>query len=235
MFEQIITERDVRQLIHKHELVTEKINRDIDDYEQVIKKIYDNISTPNFQINIYKTQLYDKPLYVADNIESKIIMRYIDKLIKRVYKVKQANRDRIIKQLISILYSTNEFYIIKLDISSFYESINSNRIIKHLKDDGIISYQNISYIENIIKNTCQNGLPRGVAFSSSLSEIYLRKFDNFLKQHLKISYFARYVDDIIIISSENIIGEIKSYLKRNLNLEINGIKKRLFLFEIMNI
>lgn len=227
MFEQIITEWDVRQLIHKHELVTEKINRDIDDYEQVIKKIYDNISTPNFQINIYKTQLYDKPLYIADNIESKIIMRYIDKLIKRVYKVKQANRDRIIKQLISILYSTNEFYIIKLDISSFYESINSNRIIKHLKDDGIISYQNISYIENIIKNTCQNGLPRGVAFSSSLSEIYLRKFDNFLKQHLKISYFARYVDDIIIISSENIIGEIKSYLKRNLNLEINGIKKKI--------
>lgn len=173
MFEQIITEQDVRQLIHKHELVNEKINNNIQDYDQVINKIYNNISSPDFAININKTQLYDKPLYTTADIESKIVIRYLDKLIKRVYKVKQANRDRIIKQLISILYSTNPFYITKLDISSFYETIDTKSLIQRLKDDGIISFQNISYIEDIIVNkTCGSGLPRGIAFSSSLSELY---------------------------------------------------------------
>ena len=43
MFEQIITERDVHQLIHKHELVSEKIDNNIKDYDQVIKNIFNNI------------------------------------------------------------------------------------------------------------------------------------------------------------------------------------------------
>ena len=121
MLEQIITERDVRQLIHKHELYKEKGDTEFVDFNEIIKRIYANISSQNFNFNINKTYLYDKPLYLAGDIESKIVLRYLDKLVKRVYKVKQANRDRIIKQLISILKSTNEFYVIKLDISSFYD------------------------------------------------------------------------------------------------------------------
>ena len=144
MLEQIITEQDVRQLIHKHELYQEKENPDFIDFNEIIKRIYENISSPNFSFNINKTYLYDKSLYISGNLETKIVLRYLDKLIKRVYKVKQANRDRIIKQLISILQSTNDFYIIKLDISSFYESIDTAELIKRLKNDGIISFQNVS-------------------------------------------------------------------------------------------
>lgn len=109
MLEQIITEQDVRQLIHKHELYQEKENPDFIDFNEIIKRIYENISSTNFSFNINKTYLYDKPLYLAGDIESKIVLRYLDKLVKRVYKVKQANRDRIIKQLISILQSTMNF------------------------------------------------------------------------------------------------------------------------------
>ncbi len=232
MFEQIITERDVRQLIHKHELVKEKINTNTKDYEQVINSIYNNISSPSFIVRVNKTQLYEKPLYIAADIESKIVLRYLDKLIKRVYKVKQANRNRIIKQLISILYSTNPFYITKLDISSFYETINTTSLIQRLKDDGIISFQNISYIEDIIVNkTCGNGLPRGVAFSSSLSELYLRDFDKFLKADKRVSYFARYVDDIIIISSDDLLNDINDYFINKLRLNINTEKTTVIKFD----
>lgn len=228
MFEQIITERDVHQLIHKHELVSEKIDNNIKNYDQVIKNIFNNISSPSFTLKINKTLLYDKPLYIAADIESKIVLRYLDKLIKRVYKVKQANRDRIIKQLISILHSTNCFYITKLDISSFYETINTRTLIQRLKDDGIISFQNISYIEDIIVNkTCGVGLPRGVSFSSSLSELYLRDFDKFLKSDKRVSYFARYVDDIIIISSEDFFDDINLYVTEKLKLNLNTEKSKI--------
>lgn len=227
MLEQIITERDVRQLIHKHELYKEKGDSEFVDFNEIIKRIYANISFQNFNFNINKTYLYDKPLYLAGDIESKIVLRYLDKLVKRVYKVKQANRDRIIKQLISILKSTNEFYVIKLDISSFYESIDTVKLIQRLKDDGIISFQNVSYIESVINKTSGSGLPRGIPFSASLSELYLRDLDKYLKINCKVSYFARYVDDIIIISSEDISEEINTYISnsKGLNLTLNESKR----------
>lgn len=227
MFEQIITERDVRQLIHKHELYQEKGDSEFVDFNEIIKRIYANISSRNFNFNINKTHLYDKPLYLAANIETKIVLRYLDKLVKRVYKVKQANRDRIIKQLKSILQSTNEFYIIKLDISSFYESIDSAKLIQRLRDDGIISFQNVSYIESVINKTSGTGLPRGIPFSASLSELYLRDLDKYLKSNSNISYFARYVDDIIIISSEDISKDVSFYVENNLSLVLNKSKMKI--------
>ena len=227
MLEQIITERDVRQLIHKHELYKEKGDTEFVDFNEIIKRIYANISSQNFYFNINKTYLYDKPLYLAGDIESKIVLRYLDKLVKRVYKVKQANRDRIIKQLISILKSTNEFYVIKLDISSFYESIDTVKLIQRLRDDGIISFQNVSYIESVINKTSGSGLPRGIPFSASLSELYLRDLDKYLKINCKVSYFARYVDDIIIISSEDIKMEVNTYIQNKLNLKLNSSKSKI--------
>ena len=227
MLEQIITERDVRQLIHKHELYKEKGDTEFVDFNEIIKRIYANISSQNFNFNINKTYLYDKPLYLAGDIESKIVLRYLDKLVKRVYKVKQANRDRIIKQLISILKSTNEFYVIKLDISSFYESIDTVKLIQRLRDDGIISFQNVSYIESVINKTSGSGLPRGIPFSASLSELYLRDLDKYLKINCKVSYFGRYVDDIIIISSEDIKMEVNTYIQNKLNLKLNSSKSKI--------
>lgn len=227
MLEQIITERDVRQLIHKHELYKEKGDTEFVDFNEIIKRIYANISSQNFNFNINKTYLYDKLLYLAGDIESKIVLRYLDKLVKRVYKVKQANRDRIIKQLISILKSTNEFYVIKLDISSFYESIDTVKLIQRLRDDGIISFQNVSYIESVINKTSGSGLPRGIPFSASLSELYLRDLDKYLKINCKVSYFARYVDDIIIISSEDIKMEVNTYIQNKLNLKLNSSKSKI--------
>lgn len=231
MLEQIITERDVRQLIHKHELYQEKGVSEFVDFNEIIKRIYLNISSPNFDFNINKTHLYDKPLYLAGDIETKIVLRYLDKLVKRIYKVKQANRDRIIKQLISILQSTNEFYIIKLDISSFYESIDTVNLIQRLRDDGIISFQNVSYIESVINKTSGSGLPRGIPFSASLSELYLRDLDKYLKTNCKVSYFARYVDDIIIISSDDISKDVSFYVQNNLNLVLNKSKMKIRLIK----
>lgn len=227
MLEQIITERDVRQLIQKHELYNEKGDSQYTDFNEIIKRIYTNICSSNFNFNIKPTYLYEKPLYLSNDIETKIVLRYLDKLIKRVYKVKQANRDRIIKQLISILHSTNEFYIIKLDISSFYESIDTIKLIQRLRDDGIISFQNVFYIESVIKKTSGNGLPRGISFSASLSELYLRDLDKYLKSNCKVSYFARYVDDIIIISTEDITKEVNTYIQNKLNLNLNSTKSKL--------
>lgn len=227
MFEQIITERDVRYLIHKHELYDEVNDFQKESLSEVIENIYSKITSDSFNCDIRKTIFDDNCLYMANNIETKIFLRYLNQIIKNVYKVKQTNRNRIIKQLISILYSNNDFYIIKLDISSFYESINTEYLIQKLKKDGIISFQNILSIENVIHSTTIKGLPRGITFSASLSEIYLKDFDKYLRQNEAVTYFARYVDDIIIISSKDISDSIIDILSKSpYELKINKDKTK---------
>lgn len=70
-------------------LVTEKekINRNIDDCEQVIKKNYENISTPNFEINIHKTQLYDTSYFPFGKKAINASFEYIGPFVIAVFPI----------------------------------------------------------------------------------------------------------------------------------------------------
>jgi hypothetical protein len=72
------------------------------------------------------------------------------------------------------------------------------------------------------------GIPRGVGISAYLSELYLKEFDSKLRNLDNLVYYARYVDDIVLIvapesevSEEYYIELIKSFLNEE-NLEINS-------------
>lgn len=80
------------------------------------------------------------------------------------------------------------------------------------------------------KKNC--GLPIGNLTSQLFSNIYLNDLDHFIKRKLKIKYYGRYVDDLIIIHKDknylkNLKITIEKYLKDNLNLELNYKKNYL--------
>ena len=57
----------------------------------------------------------------------------------------------------------------------------------------------------------------------------MNEFDQFIKNELKIKYYARYTDDFIIISEnksylENLLTPIIAFLKENLKLELHPEK-----------
>jgi hypothetical protein len=45
------------------------------------------------------------------------------------------------------------------------------------------------------------GVPRGMNISATLSEIYMRKFDRWVREYNGVYYYARFVDDIIIFTN----------------------------------
>lgn len=67
------------------------------------------------------------------------------------------------------------------------------------------------------------GIPRGIGFSAYLSELYLRDFDNKIKSIENVTYYSRYVDDIIIILTPSHRNELK---EKSLNK--NDLKKILY-------
>lgn len=74
-----------------------------------------------------------------------------------------------------------------------------------------------------------SGLPLGNLTSQLLANIYLNKFDQFVKHKLKTEYYIRYADDFVILSAdkkrlEEQMGRIKEFLCRELKLELHSEK-----------
>ncbi|MCH4293809.1 RNA-directed DNA polymerase [Shewanella sp. 3B26] len=118
---------------------------------------------------------------------------------------------------------SSDMMVLRLDIASFFESINIGKVIERIKTDNILSRKSLEIIENTIKNLKISGLPRGLPISSPLSEIFMEEFDESIRSLDGIYYYSRYVDDIIIIStnSDKSIKSIITKKLKDIELEVN--------------
>lgn len=116
-------------------------------------------------------------------------------------------------------------YCLKIDIKKFYNSIDQNILIemleKYIHDDILIKI-----LKNII-HSFPEGLPLGYHSSQYLGNFYLSGFDRFIKSKLRIKYYYRYCDDIVILSKDknelhNIFNIIKEYIEDKLHLKIKN-------------
>jgi len=129
--------------------------------------------------------------------------------IRKTYKVKQANRHFILSNIKIFLNSSIPVYIIRTDISSFYESIPQEKLFELLMGNTLLSNKSKAFIKGIfaeyerIKDIslvpAGLGVPRGVGISSYLSELYMRDIDEQIAGRREVLLYARYVDDVFII------------------------------------
>jgi hypothetical protein len=179
-------------------------------------------------------------IIVSTDLVTKLILRKINAIICNIYKVKQANRNAIVNNLKHLLQDGTPKMIIKTDIRAFYESIDVASLLDKLMRDKIVSFNVMEYLHEILKNR-SIGLPRGVNISASLSELYMRDFDAKIKSLNNVGYYARYVDDIIIVffisefsNHSQIQEELNEKMKllqsaiEKLKLQINSIKTNAF-------
>lgn len=178
------------------------------------------------KFNFYHLQtknIKGKQIWKTDNHFEILILKYINFILKKIYKVKQGNRNIITTQVNQLLKSCQEFNVIRTDINSFYESLNFEEIYSQIESDTILS-NDIKYLISKIIDKCKgnnSGIPRGICFSPTLAEYSLRKFDSVIKNHQDVFYYSRYVDDIIIFTkggSSLSISEINSFLPKGLHL-----------------
>lgn len=155
--------------------------------------------------------------------------------LKFSFNVKQSNRYEIANQIRNQLNNNFPKYVIKTDIKSFYENIPHKELKSKINNNQALSEFSKRLIFKIIKESgLTKGIPRGVGISAYLSEIYMKDIDNTLKALPNVIYYARYVDDIIIIFTPSKKDEVVDYLK-NINeiikhnkLELNSEKTEKF-------
>jgi len=185
--------------------------------EAMLFPVCESILNETFNFNIKRVGSY----FLSKSIENKLVLRKLNDNIKRIYKAEQSNRKVIISQVKVLLEETCPYWIIKTDIKSFYESIDRNRIISKFKDDAILSHYSMFLLKKLFSDTLissSTGVPRGMNISATLSEIYMRKFDKWIKAFDGVFFYARFVDDIIIFI--NTFHDAKCLLEKiNFKLE----------------
>lgn len=124
-----------------------------------------------------------------------------------------------IKELKTLIYSEDfkEYYILKLDLKSFYDSVNLQKLQIELNQNidqsyqcGIIQEEDkqtyfeiinnlINFSKQILKNNTK-GLPQGPAYARYLAEFHLTSLDNIIEQEIKNKgFYYRFVDDMFVI------------------------------------
>lgn len=149
-------------------------------------------------------------------------------------------------------FERDVFYI-KLDIENFFVSINKEilwNIVKEKVDEKSLlgwliknnlfhditknpKFREIKKLKLVPKhksllqiNYNRQGLPIGNLTSQFFSNVYMDGFDHFCKHQLKIKYYYRYADDILILledssRAQEVISLIDNWLKDNRGLSLN--------------
>lgn len=120
------------------------------------------------------------------------------------------------------------FYVLKMDIHHFYESIDRDilkeMLRKDIRDDRF--YRLACKIIDYDGEEHGRGLPLGFYSSQWFANYYLKKLDHYIKQDLGAENYLRYVDDMVIFGSNKrklhrMRKDIETYLS-GLHLELKG-------------
>ena len=102
-------------------------------------------------------------------------------------------------------YGKDNYYLLKLDISKFFDSIDHDILKKKLRTK-IKDKDALKILDTIIDST-DKGLPIGGNTSQLFAIFYLDEVDKYIKEELKIKCYIRYQDDMLLIHQD------KEYLK----------------------
>ena len=103
-------------------------------------------------------------------------------------------------------------WVLKCDIKKFFENIDHNVLLKILSKY-ITNQDIIDLLRGIIRSFEANpgkGLPLGNLTSQLFVNIYMNRFDQFVKHSIRVKYYIRYADDFAILSSDRDL--LKEYL-----------------------
>ena len=132
---------------------------------------------------------------------------------------------------------TKTCWVLKCDVKKFFASMNHKTLIETLirkinDEDFIFLLEKIItgfHSDRTIDLNNKKGVPIGNLTSQHFANIYLDKFDQFVKQKLRVKYYIRYADDFAILANdrkylEDLVDPIQRFLGSELDLELHQNK-----------
>ena len=205
-----------------------------------IEKLWKMIDSYSFSYQPWKeldSKINNKAVYVPYNSQCALILDICNEELKKIYNIKQSDRNNTIYNIKSILKDNLDLRIYRKDIYRFYESIDPHILINKIKHNNNISFIGKRFILEFLSYCIDTklGLPRGIALSATLAEILLLDFDYVISNQKEVILYFRYVDDIFIIcpknyetSEQHIEDTLKKTLPNPLKFNTKGTKNQKF-------
>lgn len=214
----------------------------------IFNNLEQKIETNNIAFKLKKhIKIEGKLIYTVEkNRESPEVffaLKQVQNNIKKSFKVGQSDRYEVANQVINMLDNNFPKFVIRTDIKSFFETISHEKLHEKINKNYILNTESKKIINEIldqykILSTSDKGIPRGVGISSYLAELYMQDIDNKIRALPNLTYYARYVDDIVAIFTPNSRYDKVCYLKQfkkiieDEKLQLNEDKtKRLKLYD----
>ena len=143
----------------------------------------------------------------------------------RVARGTHAGSDRLQYFLRVAKRNWPQVYCMKLDISRFFPSVNRESL-KRILRRAIRCRDTLHLLDSIIDHGPETGIPIGNLTSQLFANIYLDQLDHFCKEVLRLKYYVRYMDDVIVLHYDKrhlhrCMDLIRGYLLDELQLNLN--------------
>jgi len=166
-------------------------------------------ATKNFEKTAFYLQLDISGFFMS--IDHEILYSILKKMILKQNKSYEWKEDILWLAKTIIFHKPTDNYIVKGD-HSLFKCIPPQKSLFHSSDG--------------------KGLPIGNYSSQFFANLYLNELDQFIKRDLKCKYYARYVDDLILINQSkerlrDMRREITFFIRETLGLKLNENKTKL--------
>lgn len=172
-------------------------------------------------------EIYSLP-YFPDRILHHAILQVVEPIWKSILirntfqSIKGRGVEDGRRHMKKMLANKDAKYCLQFDISKYYPSVN-NEILKQIIRKKIADKDVLWLTDQIIDST--KGIPIGTYIAQYEGNMYLAYFDHWVKEKLKIKYYSRYCDDVILIHPDKdylqyCFVKIEYYLEKNLKLKI---------------
>jgi RNA-directed DNA polymerase len=207
-----------------------------------IEQLHRQLISGTFRTSKYETfkikcdngkerEIYRLPYY-PDRIVHHAVMSVLEPIWVNIFTqdtyscIKNRGIHAAVKKLQRILKSNqaDTVFCLKIDVRKFYPNID-HEILKAIIRRKIKDNRLLQLLDSIVASA--PGVPIGNYLSQYFANLYLTYFDHWLKEVLKVKYYFRYADDIIILSSSKeqlraYLVAIQEYLQAELRLEVKG-------------
>lgn len=171
--------------------------------------------------------------------------RVVQWAIYRVGKGTHSAANKLQEWLKIVEKRPEKYYYLKMDISKYFYRVDHEILIKmirkRVKDEEAISLLTLiiksedtdfglpvgSSLIEVTDRESDTGMPIGNLTSQMFANIYLNELDKFVKHALKTHFYARYMDDFIILSDDkselhDFKNQIIVFLDDELRLQTNN-------------
>lgn len=183
-------------------------------------------------LSVRPFRLKKKIAYSVLSAPHAIVLNQLNQVIRVATGVKTSDRDTIIRRLLTILSEGVPHRLYKFDIKEFYDSVDTRSLADAILIDPRIPRATLLVLAKYLDKLNQGnitGLPRGIPLSATLAEYLLRDFDAIISKLPDVYFYARYVDDIVLITSAR--EDIRTFARRvrrtlPFKLDFNSTKSR---------